>query len=99
MMKFIEKVANAKLLIGAGLSLVAACAWGLDYIHRPFLLKSDLMTIFNTRDINRHEVNIAKLEIRRGLAANKLKTNEYDMLISIEKLQILKLKGKNYGSN
>jgi len=99
MKKLLEFATNVKTLIAVFLSLIAAGAWGLDRLHKPYVLKTELLTIFNLRDINAHQVNITKLQIRKGLALNKLKQNEFTMLISIEKLQILKLKGEKYGPN
>lgn len=91
----IDSLKNIKFIIGLILSLCAAAVWGIDRLHRPYLLKTELLAIFHARDINRHQVEIAKLEIKKSLAVSKHGQNEYDSLIGIEKLQILKLKGVN----
>jgi len=94
MKKIIDFATSLKVIITLIISSIAAMAWAVDYLHKPFVKKPDLVNMFIARDINMHQINITKLEIRKGLAITKIKESEFNMLISIERLQILKLKGK-----
>jgi len=99
MKKLIDFATSLKVILALIASCIAAMAWAVDYLHKPFVKRTDLINIFIKRDINMHQVNITKLEIRKGLSTTKIKENEFNMLIGIEKVQILRLKGEKHGSN
>ena len=92
--KFITAINDFKTVWFVIALLGTGTAYAFDIIHKPYVLKSELLKIWNSKSITAHKVEIVKLGIKKGMSTNQHSMNEYDLLISIEKLQILKLGGK-----
>jgi len=93
MKSIFDEISKFKAVIALFLAVLSSAVWGFDYTHKIFIKKTELSQWFKNRDIQSHQVEITRLEVRMGMSEDPLKINEFETMIAIEKIQILRLGG------